>query len=245
MRMAASVAAACLVAGGCGTDTPGCARNLQQIGHALHEYHDNENAFPLTAISDGQGRPGLSWRVAILPYLGHRDLFDRFALDEPWDGPRNRPLLAQMPAVYACPGVSRRDPSLTTYRAFTGRGAFFEPPFDARSAPVWWTDPDGTKHYQTGPTRGMSIAHFTDGTSNTLMVVEAEEAVPWTKPEGLPFDPARPSGPRLGAGSPHRGGFNAVLVDGAVRFLPSTISTAVLRSLITRNGDEVVHWDAL
>src|SRR5205823_2803725 len=106
--------------------------------------------------------------------------------------PRVRLTVRQLMAAVAClagAGCAGKDPWLTTYRAFTGRGAFFEPPFDAKFAPVWWADPDGTKHYQTEPANGLGIAAFTDGPANTLMVVEAAEAVPWTRPEGLPVDP--------------------------------------------------------
>ena len=83
-----------------------------------------------------------------------------------------------------------------------------------------------------------TISTVTDGTSNTLMVVEAKEAVPWTKPAELPFDPA--AAPSLfGAGSPHPGGFNAVFGDGAVFFLKNLIDVNMFKSLITRAGGEV------
>jgi prepilin-type processing-associated H-X9-DG protein len=216
---------------------------LHQIGHALHEYHDAQGSFPKVAITDKDGKPGLSWRVAILPYLGRNDLYKKFMLDEPWDSPHNRELLGSMPAVFACPSASRVDASLTSYRAYTGNGAFFEPAYDARLAKVWWTDPDGTKHYQPEPTHGMSFAHFVDGPANTLMVVEANEAVPWTKPDEFAFDPAHAGGPFFGAGSSHRGGFNAVFVDGAVRFIKTKSDPQVFRAMITRNGGEIVVLD--
>ena len=43
---------------------------------------------------------GLSWRVALLPYLGYRNLYEQFRHDEPWDSPHNRKLIAKMPPVY-------------------------------------------------------------------------------------------------------------------------------------------------
>jgi prepilin-type processing-associated H-X9-DG protein len=76
--------------------------------------------------------------------------------------------------------------------------------------------------------------------ANTLMVVEARQSVPWTKPDELPFDPTPPGDPLFGAGSSHRGGFNVVFADASVWFLPDTIAPGLFRALITRAGDEVV-----
>jgi prepilin-type processing-associated H-X9-DG protein len=238
--------ASCLVLalsalGGCDSGTERCAQNLHQIGQALHRFHDTEGAFPLAAISDKDGRPGLSWRVAILPHLGEQALYARFHLDEPWDSPHNHSLLKAMPAVYGCPGASPKESWLTLYRAFTGKDAFFLPPYDSRFKTVWWEDPDGTKHYHPAPTHGATIAVFMDGRANTLMVVEANEPVPWTKPEGLEFNVERARASLLGAGSPHRGLFNALFVDGAVRAIKTAIDPKVFRALVTRNGGEIVR----
>src|SRR5215510_8256848 len=62
--------------------------DLKQIGLALHNYHDRMNGLP-TAIPDKTGKPGLSWRVALLPELGHQNLHQQCKLDEPWDSPHN------------------------------------------------------------------------------------------------------------------------------------------------------------
>ena len=51
----------------------------------------------LGAIADSTGKPGLSWRVAILPYLEQDTLYKQFKLDEPWDSPHNKKLIRQMP----------------------------------------------------------------------------------------------------------------------------------------------------
>jgi prepilin-type processing-associated H-X9-DG protein len=91
------------------------------------------------------------------------------------------------------------------------------------------------------------MAEVTDGTSNTLMVVEAKDAVPWTKPDELPFilnDRAVGGPPLFGAGSFHPGGFNAAFADGSVRFIRQSINVQTLRSLITKHGGEVVGADA-
>jgi prepilin-type processing-associated H-X9-DG protein len=111
------------------------------------------------------------------------------------------------------------EPFTTTYRGFVGAGAIFE------------TDQD------------IGMESVTDGTSNTIAVAEAAEAVPWTKPADLPFDQnAQPS--FYGAASPHPGGFDCGFADGSVRFIKKSISLEVFRALITRNGGEVINADA-
>ena len=81
----------------------------------------------------------------------------------------------------------------------------------------------------------------TDGTSNTLAIVEAKDGVPWTKPEELPFDQAPVA--MFGASSFHTGGFDALFADGSVRFIKLSVNPRVLRALITRNGGEVINPD--
>jgi prepilin-type processing-associated H-X9-DG protein len=82
---------------------------------------------------------------------------------------------------------------------------------------------------------------ITDGTSNTILAVEAQRDIPWTKPEDIPFNPNAPL-PELGGFTPD--GFNAAFADGSVRFLKKSINSNVLQALITRDGGEVVRSDA-
>jgi prepilin-type processing-associated H-X9-DG protein len=196
-----------------------CINNLKMIALAMHNYHSTNNAFPRPAITDAKGKPLLSWRVTILPFLDQQALYNRFKLDEPWDSPHNKELLKEMPATYLCPQRGHVEPSTTTYRVVTGNGALFEKDQD------------------------ISVAGVTDGTSNTMMIVECETAVPWTKPDDIAFDPAAaPS--LLGAGSPHPGGFNVSFADGAVRFISSKVDLNVFRALITRAAGEVINAGA-
>jgi hypothetical protein len=200
-----------------------CVNNLKQIGLAMHNYVSTYDSFPAQAITDKAGKPLLSWRVAILPFLEQKPLYDQFHLDEPWDSPHNKELIKLMPATYACPSrIAAAQTGTTTYRVFTGPGAMFDP---------------------KAPTK---LADVTDGLSNTLLVVESTDAVTWTKPDDLPFDPkADPRENRLfGAGSMHPGGFNALMGDGAVRFIKMSVAIPVIRALITKAGGEVVGADA-
>jgi prepilin-type processing-associated H-X9-DG protein len=196
-----------------------CVNNLKQLALAMHNYHSANNAFPRAASRDEKGKPLLSWRVSILPYLGHQALYNKFNLDEPWDSAHNMPLLSEMPPMYSCPNRVKPEPFTTNYQVFVGKNAMFEPDQD------------------------IGVADVTDGTSNTLMIVEARTGVPWTKPDDLSFDPA--AAPSLsGAGSPHAGGFNAAMGDGSVRFIKNSIDLKIFRILISRNLGEVVSADS-
>src|SRR5262249_6166280 len=67
------------------------------------------------------------------------------------------------------------------------------------------------------------IADVTDGTANTIFIVEAndEHAVIWTKPEDLKFDPDKP---RAGLEGHYSGGFLTLFVDGSTRFVPKKVN---------------------
>ncbi|HEY2158606.1 MAG TPA: DUF1559 domain-containing protein, partial [Isosphaeraceae bacterium] len=196
-----------------------CVNNLKQIGLALHNYHDVNNGFPAAAITGKGGKPLLSWRVAILPYIEGQGLYNEFHLDEPWDSPHNKALIAKMPKAYSCPSRPPAAEGMTTYKAFVGGGAMFD------------------------PAKPVCFQQVTDGTSNTIAVVEGKTPVIWTKPEDIPFDPKAPAS-LLDAGSNHPGGFNVLFADGSVRFIKLSINLQTFRALITRAMGEVVGADS-
>jgi hypothetical protein len=171
---------------------------------------------PPAVVYGKDGRPLYSWRVLVLPYIEYQELYDSFKLDEPWDSPNNLPLLEQMPKIFESHGKPAPEPYTTYYQVFVGPGAAFE------------------------GKDGLPLADFTDGTSNTLFIVEAAEAVPWSKPADLAFAPDRPL-PELGG--LFADGFNAAFADGSVHFFPKEVSEDKLRALITRNGGERVYPD--
>jgi uncharacterized protein DUF1559 len=106
------------------SDAKRTSNDLKEIGLAMHNYHDVYNYFP-PYITAKNGKPLLSWRVALLLFVGQDNLFKQFKLDESWDGPNNRKLLDRCPPIY----LSRRhkDPSLTCYQGYMGKDTLFDP----------------------------------------------------------------------------------------------------------------------
>ncbi|HLW67317.1 MAG TPA: DUF1559 domain-containing protein [Gemmataceae bacterium] len=192
------------------------ANNLKQMALAMHNYHDVYQSFPQAAICDKNGKPLLSWRVAILPFIEQDNLYKQFHLDEPWDSEHNKKLLAHMPKVYELPGVNKPGETDTYYRVFYNNGALFD------------------------LKKGVKFSQITDGTSNTIMIVEAGEAVPWTKPDDLEYNPSKPL-PKLGKQNPDV--FMVAMADGSVRAISKKISEKTLRAAITRDGGEVLGSD--
>ena len=140
-----------------------CVNNLKQIALAMHNYNDTNGVLPPAATLDPNGKPLLSWRVVLLPYFKQDSLYQQFKLDEPWDSPNNKPLLARMPKVFECPSWPQTGSETTTYQVLVGLGTLFEKP------------------------EGTSFKEVTDGTSNTLMVVETKAADPLERALGPGF----------------------------------------------------------
>jgi len=200
--------------------------NLKQIGLALHNYHDANGRLP-TNIYNAKGEAILSWRVHLLPYLEHDNIYRQIKLDEPWDGPTNKQFIEQMPKVFEV--VDRKAVKGTTF--FQG----FVSPDPRKPVPKMANPLVGRAWLIEGEKTGRSLAAIPDGTSNTLAVVEAREAVIWSKPEDLPFGEKLPA---LGEERADR--FGALMFDGSVRLLSTRIDPAVLRALITVDGGEVL-----
>ncbi len=86
--------------------------------------------------------------------------------------------------------------------------------------------------------RTVTISDVRDGTVSTLMVVEAESPVPWSKPADLPYAPGQPL-PKLGG--QFKDGFVATTADGAIWFIKRSIDQRLLVSMVTRSGEEVIN----
>jgi hypothetical protein len=185
----------------------------------MHSYSDTHGRLPPAVVYGENGTPLHSWRLLLLPFIGEDSLYEEFHLDEPWDSPHNIELLPQIPATYAPPPGKRWKvpPYHTVLHVFVGKGAAFE-------------GPEGLRF----PT------DFPDGTSNTILIVEAGEPVPWTKPQELEFEP---DGPLPDLRSLFNNGIRVGMGDGSMRWIGKDVSEKTLRAAITRNGGETLGPD--
>jgi uncharacterized lipoprotein NlpE involved in copper resistance len=188
--------------------------HLKQIGLAIHNYFDVNRTCPPAYRAENSGRPLLSWRVLILPYLEQEALYRQFHLDEPWDSEHNKQLIECIPTVYRSPG-SKAALGITNYLTVRGPNTIF-PGKDA-----------------------ISFQDVTDGSCNTLMVVEVsdQKAVVWTKPDDFEYNESDPLAGLVGLRSE---GFLAALCDRAVLLIPSSVEKETLRRLFVRNDGKPV-----
>jgi hypothetical protein len=221
MREPAPLAAAVKLALGIEEYSAGLERsslgfNMKQILLALHNYHDTYGTLPAHAIYSKAGKPLLSWRVAILPYLEQDALYKEFHLDEPWDSPHNKKLIDKMPAIFRSPKLADRRPGLTTYLAPVNKAFVF-----------------------TGDDKGLQLAAISDGTSNTAILVDVadETGVIWTKPDDLVVNEKDPWKGLLG----HYPTYILVgMGDGTVQRVVKSVPGKTLWALFTRDGGEVL-----
>jgi Protein of unknown function (DUF1559) len=187
--------------------------NLKQIALACHNYEAANGRLPGNLLTK-EGKPLLSWRVELLPYLEQDELYKQFKRDQPWDSEHNKKLIEQMPNVFVAVR-GRTEKGETFYQSFSGKHGFL----------------------QQG---GLTFAGIADGTSNTLLVAEAAKPVAWTRPDDLEFDGE--TLPKFGG--MFDGDFHVAFCDGSVRKLPKKLDADVLKALITVAGGEVVDLDS-
>jgi hypothetical protein len=190
--------------------------NLKQISLGILNYESVGNALPPAFKADKNGKPLLSWRVLILPYIEENGLYEQFHLDEPWDSEHNKKLLDKMPDVYKNPNSRVSAEGKTNYLTVRGAKTIFS------------------------GGRGTKIRDISDGSSNTITVVEVndESAVPWTKPDDFEYDENDPIKGLVGM---RPGIFLAAFADGHVQAISQSIDANVLKALFTRDGGEAVQ----
>lgn len=190
--------------------------NLKQMMLAMHNYHDVYGHFPMASSIKKDGTRLLSWRVYILPFIEQDALYRQFHLNEPWDSEHNKTLIAKMPKIYAAPTLSpmTAEKGMTTYVVPVGKGTMFS------------------------RDKGTRLQDVSDGTSNTVAILEANEknAVIWTKPDDVDVD----ADGLLKKLQENDGTFMVAFADGSVRRIKLTIAPNMLKFLLQMSDGNVV-----
>jgi hypothetical protein len=227
------------------SDRTECVNNLRQLGLALNRHVEAHGAFPPAAVPNRRLPPRrrLSWLAAVLPYLAegtpagkrYEALAGRLDLRQAWDAPANADAVRTPVPVFLCPGhpdLSRqRQAAHATYVGLAGIGP------DAARLPR--TDPRAGVF---GYDQGVKLREVTTGISYVTMVAEtAAENGPWAAggpPTVRGLDPETEDyiGPGCPFGGLHRGGLNALRVDGSVRWVSDAVSPGEFRAQVTLSG---------
>ena len=191
---------------------------MEQIAQSVNDFRSEFKTLPVLddpAYFDADGKPFLSWRVHVLPYLDQSLLYERFNLDEPWDSANNLPLMQYMPDVY-------RD---------------IDDPFDSTSTRFQRLVDNGSMFSSTGP--APDIRDFISGLSDSIGFIRtgADVAVPWTKPADVTYVPGDPLANVGNVG----GHIFVALVGGWLEFLTvenTELIDAFVQSNRTTSADE-------
>lgn len=205
-----------------------CEGHMNQLQGALRKYEIANGHFPPAYIVGPDGKPWHSWRVLILPYVEHQDVYAKYRFDEPWNGPHNRQLADQIHVelFQCCSGPEYENTLNTNYVAVVGKGTAF---------------PDA------GTTK---LGDFSDGLENTILLVEvANSGIHWMEPRDLELDsltigPSTPVAPAVS--SPHPRGPGVVFADGITCYrMKKPLIIQTMRGLLTVAGGESVLRESL
>lgn len=170
-----------------------CNNNLKQIGIALHNYHDTYQSFPPSAIW-GPGKPPYTapyhhtWNVMILPFVEQQGLYDAINKDLPIWGQTlpmtGETVVSQELKHLRCPSDGATEgPDDTHGIAITNypgsEGYHWHPTAAVGNWAPW--NALGDPYIQEGDMAGLfavtktrSFKSITDGTSQTIVVAEAD-----------------------------------------------------------------------
>lgn len=175
--------------------------------HISQVFHHRRADRPGDIHADG--RPLLSWRVALLQRLEVPEapgLYPQFRLNEPWDSPHNLTLIPKIPQVYQSVG----DPAgWTAMLGVAGPGTMM---------------PAGG---------GMRMSTVQDGVDLTVSLVEADAAVEWTRPSDYLVDWTQP---RRGLGQRRKGQILVATARGTTHALKANVPDSALAQLFSVDG---------
>jgi prepilin-type N-terminal cleavage/methylation domain-containing protein/prepilin-type processing-associated H-X9-DG protein len=229
-----------------------CINNLKQIGLALYGYHDTFATFPSGGWIALPTQPNttnmnVGWSAVVLPWLEQAAVYNGLNLNFPYGNAVNSTNGHTVMTVYLCPS----EPRTTFWNQDTGDIFFYaDDDYGGMYGPRGLGNPTFTNNPPTGPmifNQPIPQSQITDGTSQTIQVGEAAEAIHamWIDGHNI-FDECCPINARPPTEfgeeltSQHPGGVNTLFADGSVHFLKNSTNSVVLSALCTRATGEVV-----
>lgn len=279
-----------------------CTNNLKQIGLAVMNYESTYRHYPMCRVSNAgaraiYGNSNRSLFVMLLPYIEQEALYKKYeatyapfptstgANRRNWDHPDMTSIYQTKLKTVICP--SNPGPTVDTgngpdhpytnastsdYNVMNGVELANTPNAYSMGL-IPYTMDANTRLGMLDFTAPTTASNITDGTSNTLLVVEdagrpnryakgkiqaglRSSGAVWTDNDGtftlhgFSTDGLTQAGPCAvncnnsnEVYSFHSGGANVVYGDGSVRFFRETINVGVVAAAITRSNGEVVNVD--
>jgi RNA polymerase sigma factor (sigma-70 family) len=206
--------------------------NLTKLMTAMNAYYKANGRFPSKSFV-GSKPDLLSWRVALLPYLGHEGLYKQFKLEEPWDSEHNKKLLSQMPEVYRA-GFEPKDSFDTYYQRIAFKMVAYGKENGVEKRYEWLQFSERVVEKENPLGNHLDVI---DGASKTISIFECGPAVPWTKPADFQWNEhfIKPIEPRLVF--PFSNECHVVAYDGSAYSIPSNRSNTFSFLLLLHPND--------
>jgi prepilin-type N-terminal cleavage/methylation domain-containing protein/prepilin-type processing-associated H-X9-DG protein len=166
-----------------------CANHLNQLGLALHNYHDTYGRFPPGSVKGPLAEAGITqpdvnhgWAMFILPYIEEDNLFQKYDLNKPATGWENQEVRHKQLEIMQCPSAREQNRIAANIGPYSGgRWAAcgdYAPTFgvDPNYVPILVGDklierPDDFRGVLV-PEQMTTIAQIMDGTTHTILVTE-------------------------------------------------------------------------
>lgn len=160
--------------------------NAQQIALGARSFEADKER-PLANLKDESGKEILSWRIAILPYMDQRDLFDEFAR-APWDSDRNEWVLDSMSFTYQTEGSDERKTTTWKMLPEAPGGVWFIDAGKGTAEPwskpdVFSLDPANPKAALGDEPEGGYLVAYKDGRAARLTLEQLKSALAGEKVE--------------------------------------------------------------
>jgi prepilin-type N-terminal cleavage/methylation domain-containing protein/prepilin-type processing-associated H-X9-DG protein len=158
-----------------------CQNNLKQLGLALHNFHDANNALPSNIRPSTTSTVRVRWLTFLLPYLEQDNLYRNIDQTRNWSDPVNTPFTGTRLKMAECPSAPNGQildgaPPPETWAPIVANGdysGFYGVDPQLVTLGLIDTSSGRVDNGAISKTVKLRFADFTDGLSNTLHLTES------------------------------------------------------------------------